>query len=48
MDWEEDEGEEDDQEAGQGYDHSSHYEPGGDGWARTRCCTLQSAQASFA
>ena len=31
MDREEDEGEEDDQEAGQGHDHSPDREPGGDG-----------------
>ena len=31
MDWEEDEGEEDDQEARKGHDHSPHREPGGDG-----------------
>ena len=31
MDWEEDEGEEDDQEASKGHDHSPHREPGGDG-----------------
>ena len=31
MDWEEDEGEEDDQEAGEGHDHGPHREPGGDG-----------------
>ena len=31
MDWEEDEGEEDDQEASEVHDHSPHREPGGDG-----------------